>query len=36
MYNSEETRWLVVKALLDNFPAIRSRVKEHLQEEKGF
>lgn len=33
MDNSEETRWLVVKALLDNFPDIRSRVKEYLREE---
>ena len=33
MNNSEEPRWLVVKALLDNFPDIRRRVKEYLQEE---
>jgi len=36
MNNLEETRWLVVKALLDTFPDIRRRVKEYLREEKGF
>jgi len=36
MDNSEEIRWLVVKALLDNFPDIRRRLREYLQEEKGF
>jgi len=36
MNNSEETRWLVVKALLDNFPDIRRSVRKYLQEEKGF
>jgi hypothetical protein len=35
MDSSEEIRWLVVKALLDNFPDIRKHVREYLQEEKG-
>ena len=33
MDNLKETRWFVVKALLDEFPDIRSRVKEYLREE---
>ena len=32
MDNSKEIRWQVVKALLNDFPDIRKRVKEHLQE----
>ena len=35
MEKSEDTRWQVVKALLDNFPDIRRRVKEYLQEKKA-
>ena len=31
MPNLEETRWQVIKALLDEFPALRRRVKEYLQ-----
>ena len=31
MPNLEETRWQVIKALLDEFPKLRRRVKEYLQ-----
>jgi len=30
----EETRWRVVKSILDEFPELRRRVKEYLREEK--
>jgi hypothetical protein len=29
--NVEETRWQVVKALLDEFPSLRQRVKHYLK-----
>ena len=31
---SEEIRWQVIKAMLDEFPALREKVKGYLKEEK--
>jgi hypothetical protein len=31
---NEEIRWQVVKAMLDEFPAIREKVKNYLEEQK--
>ena len=31
MPNLEEIRWQVIKTLLDEFPALRRRIKEYLQ-----
>ena len=33
MDTSKEIRWLVIKAVLDEFPYIRDRVKEYFREE---
>jgi hypothetical protein len=27
---TEETRWLIIKAMLDEFPSLRRRVEEYL------
>jgi hypothetical protein len=29
--NIEKVRWLVVKAMLDDFPALRRKVKDYVQ-----
>jgi len=31
---SEKVRWQVMKAMLDEFPALREKVKNYLKEEK--
>ncbi len=33
--NVEEIRWQVVKAMLDDFPALRGRVKSYVEKAKN-
>ena len=32
---SEEIRWQVIKAMLDEFPTLKERVKSYLEEQKA-